>query len=116
MRSVPQWLAAAGLLLLAIYCAFALLFTAGGRDAGGIGSALLFWVGTIGGAVAVWYLFQRKEAGRWTGMGVYLVGVITFLVGALVSVRPAADRIFLLGIATANALGFFALYRSSAKG
>lgn len=102
-----------GLALLVLYCTFGLLFTGGGRALGA--SALMFWVAVIGGSFAVAFLGMGKEAGRWAGIGVYLLGAIYYAVGAIVSARPAGDRIFLLAIAAANALGFFALYRSRAR-
>ena len=97
--------------MLAVYCLFALLFSAGGRDLGGIWSALFIWFGAIGSAAAVVCLLQGKPAGRWIGLAVYLVGAVSFLVGAAVLNRPAGDRVFLLALAAANALGVLALYK-----
>jgi hypothetical protein len=111
MRSVSEWISAIGLALLSVYCVFALLFTAGGRDAGGAGTALMFWVGALGGALAVGYLLHGKSIGRWIGTGVYCLGAMVYFVGALVSKLPPKDRIFLVAISAANALDFFALYR-----
>ena len=115
MRSTREWAAAIGLAALAVYCGFALLFTKGGIDAGGVGGALMFWVGAIGGAAAVLGLVQGSPVGRWVGLGVYSIGAICFSVYTLISTLAANDRLFLLAIAAANALGVLALYKPAVK-
>jgi hypothetical protein len=120
MRRIARWIATAGLGALAIYCTFALLFTAGGRDLGGAGSALLMWFGSAGSAYAVLFLIQKKPSGRVAGIAVYSIGAVYFLIAAAVSKLGASDRAFLVAIAAANALGVLALYerehRKSAAG
>lgn len=103
------WLA-----LLVMYCAFGLVFTGGGHELG-LWGALLFWVAVIGGIVAVVGLAQRREVGRWTGIGVYLIGLVYSVIAAALSTQPAKDRLFMLGIGAVNLLGFLALYRARVK-
>jgi len=101
-------LAAIGLVLLAIYCSFGLLFTGFGKELDA-GSVALFWVAVLGGFSGAWMIFTGQFAGRIVGIGVYAIGAIYFLGATVVSKLPPTDRLFLVAIAAANALGVLAL-------
>jgi len=115
MRPISEYVAATGLVLLSIYCTFGLLFTAGGRDAGGIWPAFMGWLGAVGSAVAVWQWVRRKPLGHWLGSAVYFVGAISYLVAGVFFKFPAKDRLFVLALASINALGFLAFYPRVAR-
>jgi hypothetical protein len=115
MRSITECVAAIGLVLLSIYCTFGLLFTAGGRDAGGIWPAFMGWVGAVGSAVAVWQWLLGKPLGYWLGSAVYFVGAISYLVAGAFFKFSIKDRIFVLTLAVINGLGFFAFYHPVAR-
>jgi len=105
---IRQILAAVGLVLLALYCSFGLLFTGFGKklDAG---SVALFWIAVLGGFSGAWMIFSRRPIGRVIGIAVYAIGAIYFLGATVVSSLPAADRLFLVAIAVANSIGILAL-------
>lgn len=111
---IPHILAAIGLVLLAIYCSFGLLFTGGGSglDAG---SVALFWVAVLGGFGGGWLILTGQTAGRRVGIVVYSIGAVYYLGATVVSTLPPGDRLFLVAIAAANALGALALSKPPDK-
>src|SRR5437867_6047067 len=96
MRLIQELIPATGLALLAVYCAFGLLFTGGGRELGG--DAWLFWIGLAGGGLASWLLFQGEPFGNLIGSGVYLIGAVYFAIQAVISKLAPMDRVFLCAI------------------
>ena len=106
--NIRDFLAAIGLVLLALYSSFGLLFTGFGKDLDA-GSVALFCVAVFGGFAGAWMIFTGQALGRIIGIAVYSIGTVYFLGATVVSTLPAADRLFLVVIAAANSLGVLAL-------